>query len=439
MFVTSPRSKIGCTASWLAWTFAVSTSTSSASDGRMTTMPSSSATMMWPGLTTTPPHAIGTLTSPGPSIGPMTVVMPRAKVGRPSCWISLASRTAPSATRPASPRCTNPRQPFPPPSAPLSAPRALTTSTSPIWVCSIPIFTMLNAPVGAEMVTAGPTTRLIGLKTGWMPRSMVPDRFIASERSAVWSAANPFSRAASGRDERRITLNPTGIVAPLPRWSDGALTYPTLKGDGLPRSSIAHHGRPHLARHDRRVHVRAAPPRRSSQRDPRRERKLPAHRGRARHGPAAPWTRPAPRGAVHDLPRWAPQSRSWRVTDQRATRHARPSVTSGTDASADGPSAAPVVAARHRHRSPCRARKGPVTRSPSLGHRSRRFLGSGVRDRERHGLDPRDPARVAAVVRIHRLHARSRALDSLHGHAHDRAVPRASRGHDADDAADGRR
>src|SRR5439155_1444844 len=32
-----------------------------------------------------------------------------------------------------------------------------------------------------------------------------------------------------------------------------------------------------------------------------------------------------------------------------------------------------------------------------------------------------------------------RALDSLHGHAHDRAGPRASRGHDADDADDGRR
>src|SRR5438093_1587885 len=59
--------------------------------------------------------------------------------------------------------------------------------------------------------------------------------------------------------------------------------------------------------------------------------------------------------------------------------------------------------------------------------------------RQRLGLDPRDPARLAASVRIHRLHARSRALDSLHGHAHDRAGPRASRGHDADDADDGRR
>jgi hypothetical protein len=52
---------------------------------------------------------------------------------------------------------------------------------------------------------------LIGLKIGWMPRSIVPERFIASERSAVLSAANLINRAVSGRVERRMTLNPTGI------------------------------------------------------------------------------------------------------------------------------------------------------------------------------------------------------------------------------------
>ena len=84
-----------------AWNFLASSKICRASFLGITITPSGSAKMMSPGFTLTSPQAIGTLTSPGPSLYGPPGVVPVAYTGKSHLPISSISRIGPSKTMPA--------------------------------------------------------------------------------------------------------------------------------------------------------------------------------------------------------------------------------------------------------------------------------------------------------------------------------------------------
>src|SRR5215212_665271 len=148
----------------------------------MTTIPSASPTTMSPGLTTTPPQAIGKFSSPGPDEALAIGEIARAKRGRPTAWVSSMSRVPPSMITPAIPRAATVVLRLPPQRLRLIVPRPSITITSPGWATIIALRTISESPVGAFTVIAVPTQRGIGEYIGWISR-MAPVLFIASARS----------------------------------------------------------------------------------------------------------------------------------------------------------------------------------------------------------------------------------------------------------------